>query len=451
MSSSPAKGATFDTPPLLTTVAFIPSLHHYEMTMKNPASIYPHFKPCPGTAVPGHENKSAFFAPLQVRGLHLQNRIAVSPMGTFSAINGHLTDFHLVHLGSYALKGAALIIVEATAVAPNGRVSTGDSGLWADSQILPLKKVADFIHSQGQNVGIQLCHSGRKASMVPPWFAEGDPMANFPLASEAEGGWPEDVWAPSPIPAGPGYPMPKEMSLEQIDLAVEQFRSAAERAVAAGVDFIELHGAHGYLIHQFLSPLTNYRTDEYGGCFDNRTRFLFRVLNAVRQAIPDTIALSLRISAIEWMEWSGQECWTLEDSIKLAKLLPKAGVDVLDVSSGGNHHDQKIDIYPYYQVDLAHQIRTAIRTDGVELLVAAVGFIDNAEMAETILGGSIRKPDDEHCAVGGNDVPETSHGPQADLVLIGKEFLRDTEFVLNAAKVLDVKVQWPVQYLKGYK
>ncbi|KAM0354999.1 hypothetical protein ACHAPU_000846 [Fusarium lateritium] len=421
------------------------------MTLTRPAPLYPDFKPSPGTVVPEHQNNSALFTPLQVRGLHLQNRIAVSPMGTFSAINGHLTDFHLVHLGSYTLKGAALVIVEATAVAPNGRVSTGDSGLWADSQILPLKRIVDFIHSQGQNAGIQLCHSGRKASMVPPWFAKGDPMAHFPLASEAEGGWPDDVWAPSAIPAGPGYPMPKEMGLDQIDLAVQQFKSAAERAVDAGVDFIELHGAHGYLIHQFLSPLTNHRTDQYGGCFENRTRFLFRVLSAVRQTIPDTIALSLRISAIEWMEWSGQECWSLEDSIKLAKLLPKAGVDVLDISSGGNHHDQKIDIHPYYQIDLAHQIRNAIRADDIGLLVAAVGFIDNAVMAESILGGNNRKTDDQDSAVGGGGVLKTHLEPQADLVLVGKQFLRDTEFVLNAAKVLDVKVQWPVQYLKGYK
>ncbi|KAF5667306.1 NADPH dehydrogenase [Fusarium heterosporum] len=416
-----------------------------------PVSLYPQFKPSPGTAVSEHENKSALFTPLQVRGLHLQNRIAVSPMGTFSAIDGHLTDFHLVHLGSYALKGAALIVVEATAVAPNGRVSTGDSGLWADSQILPLKRIVDFIHSQSQKVGIQLCHSGRKASMVPPWFAKGDPMANFPLATEAEGGWPEDVWAPSTIPAGPGYPIPKEMGLEQVDLAVEQFKSSAERAVAAGVDFIELHGAHGYLIHQFLSPLTNHRTDEYGGCFENRARFLFRVLKAVRQAIPDTLVLSLRISAIEWMEWSGQECWTLEDSIKLAKLLPEAGVDVLDVSSGGNHHDQKIDIHPYYQIDLAHQIRNAMKADGVELLVAAVGFIDNAKMAESILAGDSRKTPDEPSMEVGSGVHKSYHEAQADLVLVGKEFLRDSEFALNAAKVLDVKVQWPVQYLKGYK
>ncbi|KAM0197236.1 hypothetical protein ACHAPI_005089 [Fusarium lateritium] len=387
-------------------------------------------------------------------------------MGTFSAVDGHLTDFHLVHYGSFAMKGAALVIVEATAVAPNGRVSTGDSGLWKDSQIAPLKRVVDFVHSQGQKAGIQLCHSGRKGSMVPPWFAKGNPMEWFPLATEADGGWPDDTWAPSPIPAGPGYPMPQEMGKAQIDLAVEQFASAAKRAVESGVgefpfgivtpqltrtDLIELHGAHGYLIHAFLSPLTNHRNDEYGGSFENRTRFLFRVIDAVRKAIPDTMPLSLRISAVEWMEWDEQDCWTIEESIRLAKLLPEAGVDVLDVSSGGNHHDQKIDIHPYYQVDLARQIREAIRADGLTLLIAAVGFIDNSIMAESIVGGDLTKNDHEGHIDNRNGAQQNHHGQQADLVLVGRGFLRDTEFVLNAARSLDVKVQWPVQYLKGYK
>lgn len=215
-------------------------------------------------------------------------------------------------------------------------------------------------------------------------------------------------------------------------------------------DFIELHGAHGYLINAFLSPLTNHRTDEYGGSFENRTRFLFRVLKAVRYVIPDTVVLSLRISAVEWMEWSGQDCWALEDSIKLAKLLPQAGVDILDVSSGGNHKDQKIDIHPYYQVDLAYQIRQALKADGIELLIAAVGFIDNPAMAESVVRGkdSFRPEQKTNGTDGGLDVGEYEE-PQADLVMVGRQFLRDAEFVLTAAKSLGVKVQWPLQYSKG--
>ncbi|KAJ0143869.1 37S ribosomal protein S7 [Fusarium oxysporum f. sp. albedinis] len=419
------------------------------MSFQKTIPLYPSMSPMPGTPLAENEVKSTLFSPLQVRGLTLQNRIGVSPMGMFSAKDGHLTDFHLVHYGSFATKGAALVMVEATAVAPNGRVSTGDSGLWKDSQIAPLKRVVDYIHAQGQKAGVQLCHSGQKGSMLPPWLAKGDPMVHFPLASQEQGGWPNDVWAPSAICHGPGYPMPKEMGWEQIDLAVEQFASAARRAAEAGVDFIELHGAHGYLINAFLSPLTNHRMDEYGGSFENRTRFLFRVLEAVRNAIPETVVLSLRISAVEWMEWSGQDCWTLEDSIRLAKLLPEAGVDILDVSSGGNHNDQKIDIHPYYQIDLAYQIRQAIKADGIELLIAAVGFIDNPTMAENVVQGNAGyKAAPEMHGTNGNAEKEKYKEPQADLVMVGRQFLRDAAFVLTAAKELGVEVQWPLQYAR---
>ncbi|KAF5987239.1 NADPH dehydrogenase [Fusarium coicis] len=411
--------------------------------------LYPHVAPAPGTPIVENEVNSTLFSPLQVRGLTLQNRIAVSPMGLFSANDGHLTDFHLVHYGSFATRGAALVIVEATAVTLNARNSTGDSGLWKDSQIAPLKRVVDCIHTQGQKAGIQLYHSGPKGSMLPPWFAKGDPM----VQNEEAGGWPDDVWAPSAICHGSGYPMPKEMGHKQIDLTVEQFASAARRAAEAGVeDFIEIHGAHGYLISTFLSPLTNHRTDEYGGSFENRTRFLFRVLKAVRDAIPDTVVLSLRISAVEWMEWNGQDCWTLEESIKLAKLLPQAGVDLLDVSSGGNHIDQKIDVHPYYQVDLAYQIRQALKNDGIELLIAAVGLIDNPAMAESVVRGNSIEAVQKMNGTNGTNA-DADRGkyeePQADLVMVGRQFLRDAGFVLTAAKSLGVKVQWPLQYSKG--
>ncbi|KAF4495884.1 NADPH dehydrogenase [Fusarium agapanthi] len=428
-------------------------IHHHspcKMSFQKTIRLYPDVAPIPGTQLVGNKVNSTLFSPLQVRGLTLQNRIAVSPMGMFSANDGHLNDFHLVHYGSFATRGAALVIVEATAVAPNARVSTGDSGLWKDSQIAPLKRVVDYIHVQGQKSGIQLCHSGPKGSMLPPWLAKGDPMVYFPLANEESRGWPNDVWGPSAICHGPGYPVPKEMGQKQIDLAIDQFASAARRAAEAGVgDFIELHGAHGYLINAFLSPLTNHRTDEYGGSFQNRTHFLFRVLKAVRGAIPDTVVLSLRISAVEWMEWSDQDCWTLEDSIKLAKLLPQAGVDILDISSGGNHNDQKIDIHPYYQIDLAYQIRQAIKADGIELLIAAVGFVDKPDMAESVVRGNgdfgaLQKTN----GINGNAERRKYEEPQADLVMVGRQFLRDSGFVLTAAKSLGVKVQWPLQYSK---
>ncbi|KAF5565898.1 NADPH dehydrogenase [Fusarium napiforme] len=397
------------------------------MSFQKTIPLYPHVAPAPGTPLVEKEVNSTLFSPLQVRGLTLQNRIAVSPMGI----------------------GASLVIIEATAVAPNARVSTGDSGLWKDSQIAPLKRVVDYIHSQGQKSGIQLCHSGPKGSMLPPWLAKGDPMVHFPLANEESGGWPNEVWAPSAICHGPGYPMPKEMGYKQIDLAVEHFASAARRAVEAGVHFIELHGAHGYLINAFLSPLTNRRTDEYGGSFENRTRFLFRVLKAVRDAIPSNIVLSMRISAVEWMEWSGQDCWTLAESIQLAKILPEAGVDILDVSSGGNHSDQKIDVHPYYQVDLANQIRQAIKADGVDLLIAAVGFIDNPAMAESVVRGDGVEVKQKTNGTTGDAERGKYEEPQADLVMVGRQFLRDAGFVLTAAKSLGVKVQWPLQYSKG--
>ncbi|KAF9773234.1 hypothetical protein IL306_009008 [Fusarium sp. DS 682] len=418
------------------------------MSLPKPLPLYPQLAPAPGTPLAKNEVKSTLFSPLQIRGHTLRNRIAVSPMGMFSADDGHMTDFHLAHYGSFATKGPAIVIMEATGVAPNGRVSTGDSGLWKDSQIAPLKRVVDYIHSQGQKAGIQLCHGGRKSCMLPVWLAKGDPMVDFPLATEEDGGWPNDVWAPSAIQYAPGYPMPKEMGLEQIDLAVDQFASAARRAAEAGIDFIEFHGAHGYLINEFLSPLSNQRTDEYGGSFENRSRFLFRVIEAVRNAIPETVVLSLRISATEWMEWSGKDSWTIGDSIRLAKLLPQAGVDVLVPSSGANHMDQKIDIHPYYQIDLAYQIRQAIKAEGSPLLIAAVGFIDNPAIAESVVHGN---GNSEANGANGNVEKGKYEEPQADMVMVARQFLRDTEFVLTAAKGLGVKVQWPLQYEKGRK
>lgn len=290
---------------------------------------------------------------------------------------------------------------------------------------MPLKRIVDFAHSQGQKIGVQLGHAGRKASALAPWLRGSHGV----VASKEHGGWEDNVWAPSPIRvAENAYAMPKEMTTENIQELLQAFKDSARRCVEAGVDTIEIHGAHGYLISEFLSPITNQRTDAYGGSFENRTRILFETIAAVREVIPETMPLLLRISATEWMEHAGVPSWTLEDSIRLAKLLPAAGVDLLDVSSGGNNEEQKITLHPYYQVDLAGEIRNAVHKDGLELLIGAVGMIDNAEMARAIV------------EKGGDVVPK------ADLVLVARQLLREPEFALRAAHQLGVEVKWPNQY-----
>ncbi|KAI1636575.1 NADPH dehydrogenase [Biscogniauxia mediterranea] len=365
------------------------------------------------------------FQPLTIRGMTLQNRIAVSPMCQYSAEDGHLTDWHFANLSQFIIRGAGLTIVEATSVTPNGRISPEDSGLWQDSQIAPLKRIADFAHSQGQKLGIQLAHGGRKASTLAPWLVTEDNPVRF--ASEAAGGWPDNVWAPSAIAYDEGYPEPKAMTLEDIASLVRAWGDAARRAVAAGVDCIEIHGAHGYLISEFLSPLTNKRTDAYGGSFENRTRLLFEIVAAVRAAVPADFPLLLRISATEWMEHLGEPTWDLAESVRLAKLLPAAGVDLLDVSSGGLQPGQKIDLHPYYQINLAGEIRAALAKEGIRLLIGAVGMVTNAEMARSV-------------------VQEGGQTTYADLVLVARQFLREPEFPLRVAHQLGVAVKWPIQY-----
>ncbi|KAH8884535.1 NADH:flavin oxidoreductase/NADH oxidase-like protein [Thozetella sp. PMI_491] len=381
------------------------------------------------------------FTPLKLRSLTLQNRFAVSPMCQYSADDGHLTDFHLVHLGSYALRGVPLTIFEATAVTANGRISPEDSGLWQDSQIAPLKRIVDFIHSQGQKAGIQLAHAGRKASTLAPWHIS---RGHGQAATAEQGGWPDNVWAPSAISFTPEYPSPKEMTIAEIEGLVESFAASAKRAVAAGFDTIEIHGAHGYLITEFLSPLTNKRTDKYGGSFENRIRLAVDVIKAVRASIPETMPLLLRISATEWMEWAGEPSWTLEDSIRLAKLLPDLGVDLLDVSSGGNNAAAQIKLHPYYQIDLASQIRDALRAEGKELLIGAVGMIASADMARSVVQDGKLAGGESNGTI---EIQTEDIGKaKADLVLVARQFLREPEFVLRTAHQLGVEVKWPNQY-----
>ncbi|PNP53123.1 hypothetical protein THARTR1_06333 [Trichoderma harzianum] len=383
--------------------------------------------PLVGTALSKDKDSvPTLFQPIKIRSLELHNRVVVAPMCQYSADDGHLTDYHLVHLGQLALHGTGLIIVEATAVEPRGRISPQDSGLWQDSQIAPLKRVVDFVHSQGTKIGIQIAHAGRKASTLAPWIGG---TANKTLAEEDVGGWPNDVVGPSAIPFDDSNAVPKELTKAEIKGLVQKFAETAQRAVKAGVDLIEIHGAHGYLICSFLSPLSNQRTDEYGGSFENRSRFAREVIEAVRAVIPAEMPLSLRLSATEWMEWSGQPSWTVEDTIKLAKLVPSWGVDILDVSSSANNYQQKIPHDRLFQINIAREIRKALRADGIDLIVGAVGNITDAQTAYDVV----------------------QEGPEAagELAFVARQFLREPEWVLRVAHELKVPVKWAHQYSRA--
>ncbi|KAL1890966.1 NADH-dependent flavin oxidoreductase [Sporothrix stenoceras] len=392
----------------------------------------PAHTPSTGTATQSttHDGKPipTLFTPHKIRGVEFGNRFVVSPMCMYSADDGHLTDFHLVHLGQFALNGAALTIVEATSVTPNGRISPEDSGLWQDSQIAPLKRVADFVHSQGNKIGIQLAHAGRKASTLAPWHVA--KRGEHQFAKESEGGWPDNTWSASNIPYAPDWVNPLEMTLDDIKELKDSFVAAAKRAIAAGIDVIEIHGAHGYLMTQFLSPTTNKRTDQYGGSFENRTRLLLEITKEVRAVIPESTPLFLRLSATEWLESANEPSWTVQDTIKLADLLPSLGVDLLDVSSGGNSREQVIKMHSHYQIDLVSQIKKGLREQGSKaaetLQFGAVGMISTAELA--------------------SEVAQKGGPVEADLVFVARQFLKEPEFVRRVAHNLGVPVRWPNQY-----
>ena len=345
------------------------------------------------------------FEPLSVRSIQFKNRIVVSPMCEYSSEDGFANDWHLVHLGSRAVGGAGLIIAEATAVSPEGRITPDDLGIWKDEHIDFLTRITNFITAQGSVPGMQLAHAGRKASHSSPW------KGNRPLKQE-EGGW--TTLAPSAIPFKETDPLPREMSIEDIEQLKKDFRDAAMRALQAGFKVIELHAAHGYLLNEFLSPLSNLRTDNYGGSFKNRVRLLLEVVDAVRSVLLETLPLFVRISATEWAEGG----WTIEDSVQLAKLLKDKAVDVIDCSSGGNTSTQKITVKPLYQVPFAERIK---KEAGIP--TAAVGMITTATECEEIL----------QCG-------------QADFVIMARQFLREPYFPLHAAKQLNADLPWPVQY-----
>ena len=351
----------------------------------------------------------SLFSPLTIRSVVLPNRIGVSPMCQYSAENGFANDWHLVHLGSRAVGGAGLVMVEATAVTEEGRISPGDLGIWTDAHAEPLQRIATFLKQNGAVPAIQLAHAGRKASTQRPWEG-GQPL------TAATGAW--TTVAPSAIPFAPNFHTPQELTVDQIRRLVEAFVTAAQRSLAAGYEVIEIHGAHGYLINEFLSPLSNHRTDQYGGSFENRTRFLREVVQAVRHVWPERLPLFVRISATDWIEGG----WNENDSVELARVLTDLGVDLIDCSSGGNSPDAVISVGPGYQVQFARQIReeAAIRT-------AAVGMITEPKQA--------------------NDIIESG---SADIVLLAREFLRNPYWPVTAAAELDESVHTPIRYGRAF-
>jgi len=352
------------------------------------------------------------FEPLTIRSVTLRNRIGVSPMCEYSSVDGTATDWHLVHLGSRAVGGAGLVMAEATAVSPEGRITPGDAGIWADKQIEPVARINRFLKEHGAVPGIQIAHAGRKASAARPW----DGGAH--LADES-GGWP--LLAPSALAFGGNLnKVPRAMSLLEIAGVQDQFVAAAKRSLAAGCEWLELHAAHGYLIHEFLSPISNHRTDAYGGSFDNRVRFLLETTRAVRAVWPERLPLAVRISCTDWVEGG----WDIEQTIALAQLLKPEGVDLVDCSSGGNVPDAKIPVGAGYQVPLAERIRRE-----ANILTAAVGCITEPTHADEIIRNG-----------------------RADMVLLAREFLREPYWPRHAARVLGrpEAVPGPVQYGRAW-
>ncbi|PZR71126.1 MAG: oxidoreductase [Chthoniobacterales bacterium] len=351
------------------------------------------------------------FTPLRLREVELRNRIVVSPMCQYSSVDGFAHDWHLVHLGSRAVGGAALVFTEASAVTEDGRISPDDLGIWKDEQVEMLSRIFHFIEAQGAVAGMQLAHAGRKASTSAPW------KGHAPL-SPAEGGW-NPIVAPSALAFDQGYQVPQALDRAGIDKVIRAFGEAAGRALAAGAKVVEIHAAHGYLLHSFASPLSNQRTDEYGGSFENRTRLLCHVTEEIRKVWPEKYPLFVRISATDWVEGG----WTAEDSVALAKKLGPLGVDLIDCSSGGNVPDAKIPVGSGYQVPFAAKVRAE-----AEIRTGAVGMITAPEQADQIVRMG-----------------------EADVVLMAREFLRHPYWPLNAARPLHQKVAVPAQYGRAFQ
>ena len=348
------------------------------------------------------------FEPLPIRGVTFSNRVFVSPMCEYSSTDGFANDWHFVHLGSRAVGGAGLVFTEATAVTPEGRISPDDLGIWKDDHVDMLARIVRFVHAQGSVAGMQLAHAGRKASTYRPWSGNG-------AVGNAEGGW-ANVLAPTAIAFADNYPQPREMSKQDILDTTAAFAAAATRAHAAGFRVLELHAAHGYLLHEFLSPLSNQRTDEYGGSFENRTRIVREVAAAIRKVWPDASPLFTRISSTDWVSGG----WDIEQSVALCQALRERGVDLIDVSSGGTVPDAKIPVARGYQVPFSQRIReeAGIRT-------GAVGMISDAQFADGIITSG-----------------------QANMIFLARELLREPYWAIKAQHALEEEPVWPIQY--GY-
>lgn len=357
------------------------------------------------------DERTHLFSPLRLREVELRNRIVVSPMCQYSSVDGFANDWHLVHLGSRAVGGASLIISEAAAVTEDGRISPDDLGIWKDEHVEMISRIFQFIDAQGAVAGMQLAHAGRKASTSAPW------KGHAPLSPEG-GGW-NPIFGPSAVAFDEGYQVPQELDRAGIRRVVRAFGEAAGRALVAGAKVVEIHAAHGYLLNSFLSPLSNERTDEYGGSFENRTRLLCEVTEEIRGIWPEAYPLFVRISATDWVEGG----WTVEDSVALAKKVEPLGVDLIDCSSGGNVRTAKIPVSPGYQVPFATRIR---REAGIR--TGAVGMITSPEQADQIVRIAA-----------------------ADVILMAREFLREPYWPLQAAKELREKIAVPAQYGRAFQ
>ena len=353
---------------------------------------------------------SKLFTPLKLRGITLRNRIAVSPMCQYSSVDGFATDWHLVHLGSRAVGGAGLVMMEATAVTAEGRITYGDHGLWKDEHIAMLSRITSFIKAQGAVAGVQIAHAGRKASCELPW------NGGKAIAPDATNGW--QIVAPSALSFHEGDPVPHALTKEEIAALTKAFVATAQRALKAGFEVLELHAAHGYLLHEFLSPLSNKRNDDYGGSFENRVRFVLEVTDAVRTVWPENLPLFVRISATDWAEGG----WDDTQSVQLAKILKTKGVDLIDCSSGGLVEHAKIPTGPGYQVPFSVRIKQE-----AAMVTGAVGMITNAEQAEQIIANG-----------------------EADIVLLARAELHDPYWAHHAAEALLGEARPPVQYERGF-